>query len=155
MDTKKVEQDPAERTEGTPVVPEGSSVTQTEVKPRQATETTTKSLKCKKPKAKAEGTQVKRTGKLKKAKQVVTSDEESDSESSEASTDATETSDSSDESESETEKEKEKKKRKLKEKKAKQKAKDKKKAKAKRKAKKEVSSKLTDRCEGTNKLTSE
>jgi hypothetical protein len=153
MDTKKVEQEPAERTEGSPVVSEGSSVTQTEVKPRQATETTTKSLKCKKPKAKPDGTQVKKAGKLKKAKQVATSDEESDSESSDASTDATVTSDSSDESESETEKEK--KKRKLKEKKAKQKAKDKKKAKAKRKAKKEVGLKLTGRCEDAGGLTSE
>jgi hypothetical protein len=153
MDNKKIEQEPAERTEGSPVVQEGSSVTQTEVKPRQATETTSKSLKCKKNKAKVEGTQTKKAGKLKKAKQPVISDEESDSESTDASTDATETSDSSDESESETEKEK--KKRKMKEKKAKQKAKDKKKAKSKRKAKKEVSVKLTGGCEYTGRLTSE
>ncbi len=153
MDAKKAEQEPAERTEGSPVVLEGSSVTQTEAKPRQSTETTAKSLKCKKPKAKPDGTQLKKAGKLKKARQVVTSDEESESESSDASTDVTDTSDSSDESESETEKEK--KKRKLKEKKAKQKAKDKKKAKAKRKAKKEVSVKLTGRCEGNSGLTSE
>jgi len=153
MDTKKVEQEPAERTEGSPVVSDGGSVTQTEVKPRQAADTTTKSLKCKKNKAKVEDTQAKKAGKLKKTKQVVSSDEESESESSDASTDATETTDSSDESESETEKEK--KKRKMKEKKAKQKAKDKRKAKAKRKAKKAVSVKLTGRYEGTSRLTCE
>jgi len=95
-------------------------------------------MKCKKAKAKADGKNVKKSGKSKKARQVESSEEESESDSGDESSDQTESSDSSDESESETEKEK--RKRKAKAKKAKQKAKQKKKAKSRRKSKKEESS---------------
>lgn len=142
METSKAEKAPAERTDDAPVTPEGSSVAQSEAKPRQTADATTKTHKCKKANVKSDGKKTKKLTKSKKNKEVVSSSESDGDSSDDKSADDTDSSSSEEDSETETQKEK--KKRKAKEKKAKQRAKEKKKAKAKRKAKVEVSSLITE-----------